>query len=51
MSGKQLKYESVLQEVKTQSQVGVSNQQFAAALRLLQDEDFLVIVGQTIKIC
>ena len=50
-SGKQLKYESVLEEVKGQSQVGVSNQQFDAALHLLQDEEFLVVTGQTIKIC
>ncbi len=51
MSGKQLKYESVLEEVKGQSQVGVSNQQFDAALHLLHDEEFLVITGHTIKIC
>ena len=51
MSGKQLKYDSVLAEVKAQSQVGVSTQQLDAALHLLQDEDFLVLIGQTIKIC
>jgi len=51
MSGKQLKYESVFEEVKGHSQVGVSNQQFDAALHLLQDEEFLSVSGQIIKIC
>lgn len=38
-------------ELKEQSEVGVSKQQFEAALVLLADENFLVTTGQTIRIC
>lgn len=40
----------ILGEVREQSEVGVSVQQFEAALKLLQDEDFLVVTGQTIRL-
>jgi hypothetical protein len=41
----------VFDELRGQSEVGMSNQQFDAALKLLGDEDFLVLAGQTIRIC
>ena len=50
-SGTQLKYEAIYEQMKEQSEVGISNQQFSAALKLLEDDDFLVIAGQTIRVC
>lgn len=47
----QLKCDAVFEEVRQQSQVGVTQQQFDAALRILRDEDFLVVAGQTIRLC
>ena len=47
----QLKSSAVFEEVKQQSQVGVTQQQFDAALRILRDEDFLVVAGQNIRLC
>ena len=49
-SGSQLKYETIFEQLKEQSEVGISNQQFAAALKILEDDDFLTIAGQTIRI-
>lgn len=50
-SGAQLKWDAVFEALKEQSEVGISNQQFEAALKLLGDEDFLVLAGQNIRIC
>lgn len=50
-AGTQLKSDSLFDELKDQSQVPVSPQQFAAALKILQDEDFLLVAGQNIRIC
>jgi len=47
----QLKCDAVFEEIKQQSQVGVTQQQFDAALRILRDEDFLVVAGQNIRLC
>jgi hypothetical protein len=30
---------------------GVTNQLFDEALKILQDEDFIVVSGQTIRLC
>jgi len=49
--GTQLKCDAVFEEVRQQSQVGITQQQFDAALRILRDEDFLVVAGQTIRLC
>lgn len=46
-----MKYEVIFEQLKEQSEVGISNQQFSAALKLLEDDDFLVIAGQNIRIC
>ena len=48
--GTQLKCDAVFEEVRQQSQVGITQQQFDAALRILRDEDFLVVAGQTIRL-
>lgn len=40
----------LLVELKEQSQVGVSGQQFDAALKLLADEEFLVVTRQNIRV-
>ncbi len=45
-----MKYEAVFEQLREQSEVGVTNQQFSAALKLLEDDDFLVIAGQNIRI-
>lgn len=50
-AGTQLKYDAIFVELKEQSEVGVSNQQFDAALKILADEEFLVVAGQTLRIC
>ena len=50
-AGTSLKYDSVLSEMREQSQAGVLPQQFDAALKILQDEDFLVVSGQNIRLC
>ena len=50
-SSTQLKCDAVFEEVRQQSQVGVTQQQFDAALRILRDDDFLVVAGQTIRLC
>ena len=50
-AGTSLKYEAVLSEMREQSQTGVLPQQLDAALKILQDEDFLVVSGQNIRLC
>ena len=50
-AGTQLRSDSLFDELKDQSQVPVSAQQFAAALKILQDEDFLFVAGQNVRIC
>ena len=48
--GTQLRFDMILGEAREQSEIAVSVQQFEAALKLLQDEDFLVVTGQTIRL-
>ena len=50
-TGTQLKFDAVFEQLREQSEVGISNQQFQAALKLLEDDDFLVIAGQNVRIC
>ena len=50
-AGTQLKSDSLFNELKEQSQVLITTQQFAAALKILQDEDFLFVAGQNVRIC
>lgn len=47
----QLRSEALFEEVRSQAQVGVTQQQFEAALRLLQDEDLISIAGPNIRLC
>ncbi|KAL5467701.1 hypothetical protein EMCRGX_G031964 [Ephydatia muelleri] len=49
-SGAQMKVDVILEQIK-QSQMGVTPAQLQAALRLLQDEDFLTVSGQSVRIC
>ncbi|XP_064398526.1 DNA replication licensing factor mcm4-A-like [Halichondria panicea] len=49
--GTSLKYEAILSELREQSQAGVLPQQFDAALKILQDEDFVMVSGQNIRLC
>ena len=50
-AGTQLKSDSLFDDLKQQSEVIVSPQQFAAALKILQDEDIILVAGQNIRIC
>ncbi|XP_065915389.1 DNA replication licensing factor mcm4-like [Dysidea avara] len=48
--GTGLKRDALFEQIRSQSQVGVTQQQFDEALRILQDDDFLTVSGQTIRI-
>lgn len=43
--------DNLLDDLRSQTETGVTNQLFDEALKILQDEDFIVVSGQTIRLC
>lgn len=50
-AGTQLSRSVIFEEAKEQAQVALTQQQFDAALRILSDEDVIVVSGQNIRLC